>query len=90
MRFKGPNRLSRRSLPRATHAKAWSPRGDSNPPTFRLQIGCATVAPLGLDPSGLLGPGTGCRTIIIDPAEAGTSLFSIGMASDRGNETDTI
>ena len=25
----------------------WSPRGDSNPPTCRLQIGCATIAPLG-------------------------------------------
>src|SRR3990172_6378644 len=26
---------------------AWSPRGDSNPLTYRLQVGCATVAPLG-------------------------------------------
>ncbi len=25
----------------------WSPRGDSNPPTCQLQIGCATIAPLG-------------------------------------------
>ena len=24
-----------------------SPRGDSNPLTYRLQVGCATVAPLG-------------------------------------------
>ena len=27
---------------------AWSPRGDSNPLTCRLQIGCAAIAPLGL------------------------------------------
>ena len=26
---------------------AWSPRGDSNPLTYRLQIGCAAIAPLG-------------------------------------------
>ena len=26
----------------------WSPRGDSNPPTCQLQIGCAAIAPLGL------------------------------------------
>ena len=25
----------------------WSPRGDSNPLTYRLQVGCATIAPLG-------------------------------------------
>src|SRR3990172_6491169 len=25
----------------------WSPRGDSNPLTCRLQVGCATIAPLG-------------------------------------------
>ena len=25
----------------------WSPRGDSNPLTYRLQIGCAAIAPLG-------------------------------------------
>ncbi len=24
-----------------------SPRGDSNPPTYRLQVGCAAIAPLG-------------------------------------------
>jgi hypothetical protein len=27
--------------------KIISPRGDSNPLTYRLQVGCATVAPLG-------------------------------------------
>lgn len=27
--------------------RAWSPRGDSNPLTYRLQIGCAAIAPLG-------------------------------------------
>jgi hypothetical protein len=27
-----------------------SPRGDSNPLTYRLQVGCATVAPLGHEP----------------------------------------
>src|SRR4030043_4372 len=30
-----------------THPPLRSPRGDSNPLTYRLQIGCATVAPLG-------------------------------------------
>ena len=37
----------------AVHLRAaaarWSPRGDSNPLTYRLQIGCAAIAPLGLD-----------------------------------------
>ena len=32
-----------------TAAARWSPRGDSNPLTYRLQIGCAAIAPLGLD-----------------------------------------
>ena len=27
-----------------------SPRGDSNPLTFRLQVGCAAIAPLGRKP----------------------------------------
>ena len=31
----------------AGHGRAKSPRGDSNPPTYRLQVGCATIAPLG-------------------------------------------
>ena len=30
-----------------SHIEHDSPRGDSNPLTCRLQIGCATVAPLG-------------------------------------------
>ena len=32
----------------------WSPGGDSNPPTCRLQIGCAAVAPPGLKPDNTL------------------------------------
>ncbi len=32
---------------------SWSPRGDSNPPTCRLQIGCAAIAPLGQKDTGL-------------------------------------
>src|SRR3990172_6387606 len=39
-----------RPLVLAAHApllERWSPRGDSNPLTYRLQIGCATVAPRG-------------------------------------------
>src|SRR3972149_6083550 len=40
-----------RPLVLATHAplrlSGWSPRGDSNPLTYRLQVGCATVAPRG-------------------------------------------
>src|SRR3989337_2734724 len=42
-----------RPLVLAAHAPLlewWSPRGDSNPLTYRLQIGCATVA--------LRGPGS--------------------------------
>src|SRR4030042_2021810 len=31
----------------AAHPPLRSPRGDSNPLAYRLQIGCATVAPLG-------------------------------------------
>ena len=31
---------------RASHV-SWSPRGDSNPLTYRLQIGCAAIALLG-------------------------------------------
>ncbi len=32
--------------PNAT-GKTHSPRGDSNPLTYRLQVGCAAIAPLG-------------------------------------------
>ena len=31
-----------------------SPRGDSNPLTFRLQVGCAAIAPLGRKPKNNL------------------------------------
>ena len=36
-----------------TSANHLSPRGDSNPLTYRLQVGCAAIAPLGhcLQPS---------------------------------------
>ena len=39
-------------FPQALLALPWrrSPRGESNPPTCRLQIGCATIAPLGRGP----------------------------------------
>src|SRR5690606_13977511 len=33
--------------PSPVGVREWSPRGDSNPLTYRLQIGCAAVAPLG-------------------------------------------
>ena len=33
--------------PPLTPLSGWSPRGDSNPLTYRLQIGCAAIAPLG-------------------------------------------
>ena len=32
--------------------RIWSPRGDSNPLTYRLQIGCAAIAPLGRRDTG--------------------------------------
>ena len=37
----------------STGLASWSPRGDSNPPTCRLQIGCAAIAPLGQKDTGL-------------------------------------
>ena len=33
--------------PHAINKARHSPRGDSNPLTYRLQVGCATIAPLG-------------------------------------------
>ena len=42
-----PGRSPAPSAATGATRRTWGPRGDSNPPTFRLQIGCATVAPLG-------------------------------------------
>ncbi len=33
--------------PHTTNETQYSPRGDSNPLTYRLQVGCAAIAPLG-------------------------------------------
>ena len=33
-----------------------SPRGESNPLTYRLQVGCAAIAPLGRKPKRLFAP----------------------------------
>ena len=45
-------------LGNGAEATLWSPRGDSNPPTYRLQIGCAAIAPLGHESP----PGARART----------------------------
>src|SRR3989304_2130639 len=47
----------------------WSPRGDSNPPTYRLQVGCATIAPLGLAPRWFNGTNQGTQQKDAPPRE---------------------
>ena len=67
--------------------RVWSPRGDSNPLTYRLQVGCATIAPLGPDcsspPAG--EPLTG-HNKIRPPTRRGDSDCSIEAASVKVNQ----
>ena len=70
----------------------WSPRGDSNPLTYRLQIGCAAVAPLGpeaaLRPVGPLWAESLLRPTKIGPASGGFAATVYGCRLRRVKESD--
>ena len=64
----------------------WSPRGDSNPLTYRLQVGCATIAPLGPGrPSPPPGAPLTGRNKIRPPTRRGDGDCSIEAASSKVN-----
>src|SRR3972149_175387 len=61
-----------------------SPRGDSNPLTYRLQVGCATIAPLGPDcPSPPAGAPLTGRNKIRPPTRRGDGDCSIEAAPSQ-------
>ncbi len=62
--------------------RVWSPRGDSNPPTCRLQIGCATTAPLGL----ILG--ANARVVNFEGRRFRVQGAGIALPPMAGNDSD--
>ena len=66
-----------RASPQNPAGSKWSPRGDSNPLTCRLQIGCAAIAPLGPDSAG-------AHETITPGQPAKCDRLSIETASEEG------
>ena len=60
----------------ALKSVVWSPRGDSNPPTCQLQIGCAAIAPLGQEVMQVGGD------LLFDVKSVDTSVQSHRVRSD--------